>query len=73
MYKFLHILDSQNAKLIGSIEHARKRVPLSSIETISKGKVKSSSSRTSQEEEGLLESKTECNIVSDQVNPSNCR
>ena len=28
MYKFLHILDSQNAKLIGSIERAGKRVPL---------------------------------------------
>ena len=37
------------------------------------GKVKSLSSHTSQGEERLLESQTECNIVSEQVNVFDCR
>ena len=45
----------------------------SSAETISTGKVKSSSSSTSGGEEGLLESQTECNIVSERINVSDCR
>ena len=36
-------------------------------------KVKSLSSRTSRGEEGLLESQTECNLVSERVNVSNCK